>query len=230
MTDRLQKLISQAGLCSRREAEAWIVAGAVTVNGAVVTELGAKANPARDDIRVRGKPLALPHQTVLIAFHKPRGCLVTRTDPQGRPTVYDHLPPEMRQLKTIGRLDFNSEGLLLLTNDGELANRIAHPRHHLSKRYEVTTSSIPTASQLAFLRRGAGLFQPAAVNATASGSARRGRFEVEITEGKNRQIHRMCEAAGLTVDRLKRTAIGPIALGTLPKGKFRFLDSGMIRG
>lgn len=199
----------------------WIAAGRVVVNGHVVRDVGSKADPEHDRIHVDGRPLRLPTTTVLIAFHKPRGTIVTRSDPQGRPTIYDHLPKPFQSFKSVGRLDFNSEGLLLLTNDGDLQNRLLHPRFHLPKRYDVTVSSIPTSSQLHHLRSGAGLFRPIEVRLMPRDSKRRATLEMILEEGQNRQIHHMCEAVGLTVEKLKRMAIGPIELGSLAVGTCR---------
>lgn len=223
MQERLQKLISQAGLCSRRQAEAWIQAGAVQVNGQPVTALGAKADPDQDRIVVNGKPLRLPEKTLLIAFHKPKGVMVTRSDPEGRRTVYDLLPENLKQLKTIGRLDYNSEGLLFLTNDGDLQNRILHPRHHLEKRYRVIVSPIPSDFQLERLRAGVGEYQPVEVDVGDS-HGRKATLDMTLREGKNRQIRKMCESVGLLVGRLIRLSIGPVSLGNLERGKWRKVD------
>lgn len=188
------------------------------MNGTVVTTLGAKADPERDRVTVDGKPLVFPKQTLLIAFHKPPYVMVTRSDPEGRPTVYDYLPKTYRSLKPVGRLDFDSEGLLLLTSSGDLQHQLLHPRYHLEKRYEVVVSPLPTSEQLEALKRGAGIYHPIKIRMLRPGKGR-SHLEMTLSEGKNRQIRTMCAAVGLRVERLTRVAIGPIKLGDLPRGE-----------
>lgn len=223
MKARLQKLLSQAGLCSRREAERWVLAGRVSVNGVVVSELGAQADPDRDAIAVDDAPLTLPTRSVLIAFHKPKHVMVTKRDPEGRKTVYDLLPEAFQTFKPVGRLDFESEGLLLFTNDGDLQNRILHPRHHFDKRYIVTVAPVPRPAQLEGLRQGTTEFDPIVLSLIDQTDTK-ARLAFTLHEGKNRQIRRMCEAVGLRVLSLKRIAIGPIELGTLARGDYRSID------
>lgn len=184
--------------------------------------LGAKADPLRDQITVDGKLLRFPDRTLLIAFHKPRHVMVTRSDPEGRPTVYDYLPAEFQSLKPVGRLDFESEGLLLLTNDGDLQHRLLHPSHHWEKRYEVVVSPLPTSEQLEALKRGAGAYHPIKLRMLRPGKGR-SHLEMTLSEGKNRQIRTMCAAVGLRVERLTRVAFGPVELGDLPKGEWRMV-------
>lgn len=225
--ERLQKLLSAAGLCSRRTAEAWIAAGRVTVNGAVAA-LGQTADPAKDEILVDGRPLPQPPaQTTTILLYKPRGVVTTLSDEKGRPTVLSLLPPDLPRLYPVGRLDYFSEGLLLMTNDGALTQRLTHPGAETEKVYELWVSGFAPGSE-ALLRRPIALdgvrIRPPKVRLLwqQDGVAR---LEVTIHEGKNRQIRRMCEAAALTVTRLKRIREGPICLGDLKPGQWRDLTA-----
>ena len=225
--DRLQKLLSAAGLCSRRTAEAWIAAGRVTVNGEIAV-LGQSADPDRDRILVDGRPLpAAPLQTRTILLYKPRGVVTTLSDEKGRPTVLSLLPSDMPRLYPVGRLDYFSEGLLLMTNDGDLTQRLTHPGAETEKVYELWVSGfVPEAAAL--LRRPIELdgsrIRPPKVRLLwqRDGVAR---LEITIHEGRNRQIRRMCQAAGLTVTRLKRVREGPISLGDLKPGQWRELTA-----
>ncbi len=212
--------MSEAGVCARRTAEAWILAGRVSVNGTVVTVLGTQADPEADVICVDGKPLVFPDRTEILAFYKPRGVMVTRRDPEGRPTVYDYLPPHYSHLKTVGRLDFASEGLLLLTNDGDLQHALLHPSHEMEKRYTVWVSPPPSSGQIEALKGGAGTYQPVCVTVLREGE-NRAVLEMVLREGKNRQIRRMLETLGVSVSRLKRTHVGPIELGDMKSGEWR---------
>jgi pseudouridine synthase len=224
---RLQKLLAEAGVASRRAAERLIVAGRVRVNGVPVTELGAHADPARDSIEVDGRPIpgAGPKRYVLL--HKPRGFLTTREDPRGRPRVFDLVPELGVRLYSVGRLDFDAEGLLLLTNDGALTYRLTHPRHGVRRIYHVLVEGRLGPDVLAALERGVVLEDgPARVD-----RARRLRgagpglnwVELSLSEGRYREVKRLCRAVGLAVQRLRRVAFGPIELGELPSGQWREL-------
>ena len=283
MKERLQKLLSAAGLCSRRAAEEWIIRGKVTVNGGLA-RLGDTADPALDEIRVEGRPLpALPAETTTVLLYKPRGVVTTLQDEKGRPTVAALLPPELGRLYPVGRLDQFSEGLLLMTNDGALANRLTHPKGEVNKTYRLWVSGWHEGA-LALLKRpilldgyrikapevrlvwerignrqqaignrgredtpvGTAPCRPQAPvgsdahiapviacgndAAVPAAGGVRGRLptttallEITIHEGRNRQIRRMAEAAGLKTTRLQRIAEGPIQLGDLKPGQWRLL-------
>ena len=226
MTERLQKLIARSGLCSRRAAEALLTEGRVTVNGAAA-RLGDKADPETDAIAVDGKPLTFAEPMVYLMLNKPRGYVTTLSDELGRRCVTDLLTGVEERVYPIGRLDRNSEGLLLFTNDGELANRIMHPASHINKVYRVTVRPDITDEQAAELSAGVKIGEntttlPATVLILEKQPGRVV-LQITISEGKNRQIRRMCEAVGLEVVRLKRIAVGPIKLGMLQPGHWRDL-------
>lgn len=196
------------------------------VNGRVVTELGAKADPQRDRITVDGKLVRPPTELVYVALHKPVGTVSTMSDPQGRPTVRELLPKLRTRVYPVGRLDYHSSGLLLFTNDGELALRLAHPRYGVEKVYHVKVKGTPSPEALARLLKGVrlpeGLAQVNAVRILRS-SGTKSWLEVRLSEGKKREIRRICEAVGHPVEKLKRVAIGPLSLGSLPPGASRLL-------
>jgi len=232
---RLQKILSAAGVASRRTAEQYITDGRVTVNGETVRELGSKADPARDDIRMDGRRVhvAVVHRYILL--NKPRGYLATRSDPRGRPTVLDLIGGAHEYLYPVGRLDFDSEGLLLLTNDGELAERLMHPRHEVEKEYHVRVRGVPDEHALARLGRGVPVegrrTRPAGVSLVETGRGARGDqavLSIVLREGRTRQVRGMCEAVGHPVVRLRRVRIGPIADATLKPGKWRDLTAGEV--
>lgn len=225
MRERLQKLLAAAGLASRREAERWIVAGRVTVND-VVAALGDGADPAVDRILVDGRPLRLVEPKYYLLLNKPAGYVTTRNDPEGRPIVTDLIKDIPARLHPVGRLDLTTEGLLLLTNDGELTNRLAHPRHEVEKVYLVRVRGIVSATARRQLEEGVlledGLTAPARVdNVRVSGNHTW--LEIAIHEGRNRQVRRMCEAVGYPVSRLKRIRLAFLSLGSLPSGRYRSL-------
>jgi 23S rRNA pseudouridine2605 synthase len=202
------------------------VDGRVQVNGKVVTELGTRVDPEVDRVTVDGRA-ARPATTEWIAFHKPRGAVCTRNDPQGRTIVYDLLPDEFRALFTVGRLDVDSEGLLLLTNEGDVANRILHPRYGVEREYEVSVEGDPSDEVLAALLRGVDLDDgPARAVRAERLPARggRGRLRVILREGRKREVRRMLDAVGHPVRRLRRVRYGPIRLGTLKTGEWRKLS------
>ena len=225
--ERLQKILARAGLASRREAERWIEEGRVTVNGRVVKEQGSKADPLWDRIKVDGKPLALPAaQHLYYLFNKPAGMLTAMRDAEGRPHLGQWLGPvgKRRRLFPVGRLDFNTSGVLLLTNDGELAYRLSHPRYEVKKLYHVKLNARPSESRLESLRKGIRLADGrAAVDAVRVFKVLRKKawLEVEIHEGRYREVRRMFEALGYFVEKLARVSFGPIRLGALPPGELR---------
>lgn len=230
--DRLQKLISRAGIASRRRAEELIREGRVTVNGRRA-EIGQGADPERDAIKVDGKLLQLPTSWRYLLLNKPDGVVTTRRDPEGRPTVFDLIPPgERRGLKPVGRLDFHTEGLLLLTDDGDLAQRIAHPRYGCTKTYEAKVKGRPAEDELRKLREGivlAGRRTAPSRIEPLPGRGRRGRdakntwWRIELVEGRNRQVREMFRRIGHPVQRLRRVAIGPLSDTALEPGAVRRL-------
>ncbi len=222
----MQVILARAGVASRREAERRIKAGEVTVNGKVVTELGTRADPLHDHIKVGGKLLPAPRFHEYLVFHKPVSCVTTMSDPEKRFCIGDVIEGLGKHLFPVGRLDFNTSGLLILTNDGELAQRLTHPSYHLEKRYMLKVDRAIEASALARLRDGIRLdgrpTEPAYV-ARDSSSRRRDWYEVRITEGRNQQIRRMFEAVGMRVEKLRRIAIGPLKLSSMTIGELRRL-------
>lgn len=224
---RLQKFLSRAEVASRRRAEVLIEAGRVRVNGVVVTELGTKVEPGTDRVEVDGREVRIG-TPVWVALYKPRGYVTTRDDPRGRRTVYDLLPPEHRGLFHVGRLDYDSEGLLLLTNQGDAANRLLHPRHGVARVYDVILRDTPDTAALERLRRGVTLEDGTAraERVEVIGSSRRGKARVRVLlrEGRNREVRRMFAAVGHPVTRLIRRRYGPIRLGSLSAGEWRALS------
>ncbi len=230
MTQRLQKLISAAGLASRRSAEDMIRAGRVTVNGETAS-LGASADPDRDEILVDGEPLRLSDKRRYIVLHKPRGYVTTMRDDRGRPTVAELVRDAGGRLYPVGRLDMDSEGLLILTDDGRAANALMHPSHQVDKVYTVFVQGENIPAALARLRAmdsldGEPIARPVVTLVERQGSG--AEVQIVIHEGKNRQIRRMCAACGLAVRRLIRVAEGPVTLGALPPGKWRNMTADEI--
>ena len=226
MEERLQKLLSSAGLCSRRTAEAWIAAGRVTVNGAAAS-LGEKADPERDAVLVDGKPLRPPPEHRYLMLYKPRGFVCTLSDEKGRRTVAELVADCGARVVPVGRLDLNSEGLLLLTDDGAWMQRILHPKHEVDKVYRVSVVGDVrgAAEKLASLTAIDGeAIRPAQVELLRKGRET-AELSITIHEGKNRQIRRMCASVGLHVKRLKRVAEHTLTLGDLPLGKWRYLTA-----
>jgi 23S rRNA pseudouridine2605 synthase len=248
-TERLQKIIAAAGIASRRKAEELISGGLVSVNGQTVTQLGTKADPTSDRIKVNGKLIGAPERHVYVLLHKPKGYVTTVTDPEGRPTVLDLVRGIATRVYPVGRLDYSSEGLLLLTNDGELARALTHASSHVPKTYLVKVSGQPTEEEIEKLRRG--ILLPAERTPlkgvpgkeTKNESRRRSQsvrtapariqllreaanpwYEVSLIEGRNRQIRRMFEEVGHHVEKIKRVRYGPLDLDVEP-GKFRHLSS-----
>jgi 23S rRNA pseudouridine2605 synthase len=224
--ERLQKILSQAGVASRRHAEQMIVEGRVTVNGAVVTQLGSKADLERDSIKADGKLVRPPKRLVYLALHKPNNTVTTVSDPQNRATVMDLLRGIKERVYPVGRLDYHSEGLLLLTNDGELSNAVMSAASHLPKTYLVKVNGGLTADQEEQFRRGVPL---SGVRTMPAGlkllhDAENPWYEVRLYEGRNQQIRTMFKHFGLLVEKLKRVRIGPLELGPLKPGQFRPLS------
>lgn len=226
---RLQKLLAEAGLGSRREIETWIEQGRISVNSKVA-RLGDRAR-AGDEVRLDGKPLALTARASVrvLAYHKPVGEIVTRNDPKGRNSVFERLPPlAVGKWVAVGRLDYNTSGLLLLTNSGELANRLMHPGFALEREYVVRVAGEVDEAMLARLRAGVLLDDgPAAFDAVREqgGSGRNRWFAVTLREGRNREVRRLWESQGCTVSRLKRVRFGPVALGPRERrGTWRELE------
>jgi 23S rRNA pseudouridine2605 synthase len=237
--ERLQKIIAAAGLASRRKAEELIAQGRVTVNGQTITELGSKADSGRDHIKVNGKLLRGPQRNVYLLMNKPKGYVTTAADPEGRPTVMDLVKNVGTRVYPVGRLDYASEGLLLLTNDGDLANYLTRAASHVPKTYMVKVSGQPGEADIAKLRRGIrigtrpGQRHDEAVH-TAPTQIRLAKdaanpwYEVTLIEGKNRQIRRMFEEIGHHVEKIKRVRYGPLTLDVEP-GQARELSPHEVR-
>lgn len=237
MEQRLQKLIAAAGLASRRHAEELISSGRVTVNGKVVTELGTKADPEKDHIKVNGKlinPRLKSREKNYVLLNKPRGYLSSVSDPEGRPLVVDLLPPSLGRLHPVGRLDFNTEGLLLLTNDGDFTNFVTAARNRVEKVYEVKVKGVPTDAAVEKLRRGITLDDgtrtaPAQIRRLGE-TATNAWFEVLLHQGRNQQIRRMFDAVGNSVLKLRRVRIGFLRDEDLKPGYWRLLSAAEVRG
>jgi 23S rRNA pseudouridine2605 synthase len=229
--ERLQKIIAAAGIASRRHAEDLITAGSVTVNGKVVTELGTKADPAKDHIKVNGKlinPLIESRKNVYILLYKPKGYLTSLSDPDGRPCVSELLPTALGRLHPVGRLDFNTEGLLLLTNDGEFTNFITQARNHVAKVYAVKVKGVPPEVSIERLRRGVRLDDgvktaPAEIKLMDQ-SDTNAWYEVVLHEGRNQQIRKMFDVIAHSVLKLKRVQIGTLRDEILRPKQWRFLS------
>lgn len=227
--ERLQKIIAAAGVASRRKAEELIISGRVQVNGTVITELGSKADPESDHIRVNGKLLRGEQRHVYLLLNKPKGYVTTVKDPENRPTVMDLVRGVKGRVYPVGRLDYASEGLLLLTNDGELANQLMKAASHVPKTYVVKVAGMPTEEAIAKLRAGVSIAiddrkrvrtAPAAIRIVKE--AANPWYEITLIEGRNRQIRRMFEAVGHHVEKIKRVRYGPLTLD-VPPGKYRAL-------
>lgn len=229
---RLQKFLADAGVASRRAAEKLILDGRVTVNGNVVRLLGTKVEAGRDEVSVDGQPPLRSLKKVYLALNKPPGCVCSRDDELGRPMIYDLLPREWRTVQSVGRLDFNSEGLIFLTNDGQFALRLTHPRYGVRKKYFATVEGEVTREMLARFVGGIwhdGEKLKAEKAHLVSGGRSRCVVELELREGKNREVRRLFESQALTVKRLQRVQIGKIKLGELKPGKWRTLTAVEIK-
>lgn len=233
MEQRLQKILSAAGIASRRAAEAYIVDGRVSVNGQTVTALGTKADPDTDDIRVDGRRVKTAARRLYILMYKPRGYITSRSDPKHRPTVIDLLATGgvHDYVYPVGRLDYESEGLLLLTSDGDLAAQLTHPSHAIEREYEVKVLGVPDEHDLRRLARGIVIDGRRTLPADVTllkvidgADAQHALLSIVVKEGRNRQVRNMCEAVGHPVDRLRRVRIGPIKDEHIRAGEFRDLD------
>jgi len=225
---RLQKILSAAGVASRRASEQLILEGRVTVNGETIRELGTKADPEKDAIKVDGRRIKTDPAKRYIALYKPKGYVTTRKDPEGRRTVMD-LIDDSQYIYPVGRLDYDTEGLVLMTTDGDLAARLMHPRHEVDKEYEVIVLGAPDPRAIEKLKKGVyiegGRTSPAHVHvgSTVKGHKPTTLLMITIREGRNRQIRKMCSAVGLPVRDLRRIRMGPITLGRLKPGQWRDL-------
>lgn len=234
MQERLQKLIAQAGIASRRQAEKLIEEGAVSVNGQIVTELGTKADPETDHIKVNGKLINIKiaqREKVYVLLNKPKGYLSSAADPERRKLVTDLIPPSLGKLHPVGRLDYNTEGLIILTNDGDYTNLVASSKK-IPKVYEVKVKGLPPTVAVNKLRRGVQLEDgfktaPAEINALKA-TDNNAWFEVTLHEGHNQQIRKMFDAIGHSVVKLRRIAIGGLRDLTLPIGAYRFFDKNEV--
>ncbi len=229
--ERIAKIIARAGLCSRRDAERWIAEGRVKLDGRTLDTAAVVVTPDQS-IVVDGQPLPAPEQTRVWRFHKPKGVMTTRKDPEGRPTVFDGLPRDLPRLEPVGRLDYNSEGLLLFTNDGELKRKLELPSTGWSRRYRVRVHGRVDPAQIKALENGItiegvnyGPIQAQLEHQAASNAW----LAMTLREGKNREIRRICEHLGLTVNRLIRVSYGPFQLGDLEPGKIESIPSRILR-
>jgi len=235
--DRLQKIIAHAGFASRREAETMIREGRVTVNGRVVTELGSKADPARDHVKVDGKLITRPETHRYILLYKPKEVMTTVEDPQGRRTVIDLIKGVRERIYPVGRLDFHSEGLILLTNDGDLAFKVSHPKHGSVKTYHVKVRGVPEERIVAKLERGITIDGKRTLPCEIRRMKTTGRgddegnswYEVKLREGRTQQIRKMFQAVGHPVSKLRRVAIGPLSDPRLTPGDYRELTSKEVK-
>ncbi|MBX9571631.1 MAG: rRNA pseudouridine synthase [Candidatus Obscuribacterales bacterium] len=228
---RLNQAIARTGYCARRKADELIAAGKVKVNGEVVMDFSRQIDPDSDDLVVEGKRLSFSH-SIYIAMNKPPGVVTTMSDESGRETVIDLLPGKLKSLRPVGRLDMYSEGLLILTNDGHLAQRLTHPSMHLLKTYEVEVRGTISDKHLQMMASGVeledGRTLPAKVK-LISRNKTYSEFEISIREGRNRQIRRMCSLLGYSVVRLRRLGIGMLRLGLIPTGSWRYLTDAEVR-
>jgi pseudouridine synthase len=233
MQERLQKVIAHAGIASRREAERLIVLGQVAVNGTVVTKLGTKVDPARDIITLNGSVVTIVPEKIYVVLNKPAGYVSTLKDPQKRPVVMDLLDRVGSRVYPVGRLDYDAEGLLLLTNDGELAHRLQHPSYRICRTYEVKVKGSPPNRKLSLLRKGVQLEDGMTLPAKAAflkKTLKNSWITVTLYEGRNRQVKRMCAAIEHQVLKLKRIRFGSLYLDDLPQGRYRKLTKAEVKG
>ena len=229
--ERLHKYMARAGVASRRQSEELIARGLVKVNGQTVSTPGLSIDPLSDRVEVKGQVLKKPEDLVYLLLYKPVGCVSTVSDPEGRRKVTDLLTGIKQRVYPVGRLDYDSEGLLLLTNDGALTYALTHPSHEVPKTYRAWVSGVPGPNKLKALARGVelddGLTAPAKVNLVGTQNGE-GILEITIHEGRNRQVRRMCEHIGHQVQHLRRESIGPLHLGQMKPGQFRHLNNGEL--
>lgn len=232
MEIRLQKFLADVGIASRRKAEQLILDGRVSVNGKTADTLGTKVDPEKDVIAYNGKKISTAKKKYYIMLHKPEGCVTTVKDQFERPSVMDYVKDIDARLFPVGRLDYNTSGLLLLTNDGELTYRLTHPKHNIEKVYMAKMLGNPSSAQLDSFRMGLPIdgckTSPAKIEIIKS-DGRYTTAKITITEGRNRQVRKMCEAIGCSVAHLKRIATGKLFLGDLQKGKYRHLTNSEIK-
>ena len=226
---RLNKLLAERAGLARRKCDAAILAGEVTIDGEVVITPGIDVDPAAHEVALRGETITDAPAAIHLMLNKPIGVLVTWSDPRGRPTVRDYVPPGMPRLFAVGRLDFDTTGLLVLTNDGPLAHRLAHPRYEVTKRYRITLKRLPSREQVRWLEEGVDLGDDEWSSPARVEPAGRDAIDLIIAEGKKRQVRRMCKAVGIWLEALQRVAFGPLELGNLPPGKTRPLRSDELR-
>ena len=230
--ERLQKILSQAGIASRRASEQLMLEGRVTVNGATIRELGTRADASKDDIRVDGRRIKIAERHRYLLLNKPKGFVTTRSDPQRRQTVMELISGVREYVYPVGRLDYESEGLLLLTNDGDLAARLTHPRHQVPRVYEVRVLGVPDAHDIERLARGVTIegrrTDPAHVTLAPGRHEGHATLRITIAEGRNRQVRRMFDAIGHPVDYLRRIAIGPLKDSRLRPGQWRDLTEAEV--
>jgi len=228
---RLQKFLADAGVASRRAGEQYILDGRVAVNGQTVRLLGSKVDPDHDRVAVDGKAIRAKKH-VYLALNKPAGCVCSRQDEFNRPTIYELIPKEWETVQSVGRLDYNSEGLIFLTNDGQFALRLTHPRYGVRKKYLATVEGEVTPAMLQLFKRGIyheGERLHALAAKVISGTRDKSVVELELGEGKNREVRRLFESQAITVKKLQRTQIGRIRLGELKPGKWRTLNAVEIK-
>jgi 23S rRNA pseudouridine2605 synthase len=228
---RLQKFLAEAGVASRRAGERMILDGQVAVNGETVRQLGSKVDPLHDRVTVDGKPVKAKRK-LYVALNKPRGLVCSRNDELKRPTIYNLLPKEWDHLHTVGRLDYNTEGLIFLTNDGEFSLRLTHPRYGVRKKYVANVEGRVDGEILQKFTQGVwhlGEKLKAEKARLISGAQKASVVELELAEGKNREVRRLFESQGITVKKLERISIGKIKLGELPTGKWRALTEPEIK-
>ncbi|MDO8446692.1 MAG: pseudouridine synthase [Deltaproteobacteria bacterium] len=232
MLERIQKVIARAGIASRREAEKLISEGRVTLNGKVVEELGTKVDTDKDYIKVDGKLITRPEPKAYLILYKPRGYVTTTSDPEGRPTIMELLERVKGRVFPVGRLDYDTEGLILCTNDGDLTHRLQHPSHEVPKTYFAKVEGVPTPEEITKLRKGIkledGMTAPAKVKLVRKVDANSW-LEITIHEGRNRQVKRMVEAIGHPIIKLKREGLAFLTLGDLKSGEFRHLTAEEIK-
>lgn len=233
MLERLQKVLAKAGVASRRQSEVLITEGKVKVNGQKVVELGTKVDPEKDIILVNNRPISLQEKKVYYVLNKPAGYISSVKDPEGRNTVLDLCADIKERIYPVGRLDYDTEGLLILTNDGELTHVLTHPSKKVHKVYQARVQGVPNVNKLLELSNGVtledGVTAPARVDLLVVNKGK-ALLELEIHEGKNRQVRRMCEAVGHPVLYLKRVQVGSVKLGNLALGEYRSLSGNELRG
>ena len=230
--ERLQKYLARCGVASRRKAEELIVAGLVAVNGEVVRELGVKVDPERDRVTVAGRPISLVTEGIYLMLNKPPGYITGNRDPRGRKTVLSLLPKGFPRVFPVGRLDYNTTGLLLLTNDGDLAYALTQPKYQIEKVYQALVRGVPADDALNLLRQGVVLEDGPTLPATVDiikVKAGNAILKLGLREGRNRQVRRMCAAVGHPVLKLERIAIGPLSLGDLALGQYRRLTGAELK-